>query len=122
MLEPGQRETLAKRGVTIEEVGIEKIEGTADICLSDGRRLAFAGLFVAPTVSPASPLAERAGCALEDTPMGVILRTDAAKQTSVPGIYACGDVASMPHSVSLAVGDGAMAGAQVHRSLVWPEA
>ena len=121
-LEADLREALETRGVTVEEAVIERIEGTADICLADGRRLAFAGLFAAPTVSPASPLAERAGCALEDTPMGVILRTDAAKQTSVPGIYACGDVASMPHSVSLAVGDGAMAGAQVHRSLVWPEA
>jgi hypothetical protein len=28
----------------------------------------------------------------------------------------------MPHSVSLAVGDGAWAGAQLHRSLVFPGA
>lgn len=121
-LEVDLREALERRGVTVEDAVIERIEGEADICLADGRRLAFAGLFAAPTVSPASPLAERAGCALEDTPMGMILRTDAAKQTTVPGIYACGDVATMPHSVSLAVSDGAMAGAQVHRSLVWPEA
>ena len=32
-----------------------------------------------------------------------------------------GDAARAPHSVSLAVGDGAWAGAQLHRSLVWPK-
>ncbi|KZY37604.1 thioredoxin reductase [Roseovarius sp. HI0049] len=121
-LDADTREALTGRGVTVEDADVGKIEGNAEICLADGRRLAFDGLFVSPTVSPASLLPARAGCALEDTPMGAILRTDAAKQTTVPGIYACGDVASMPHSVSLAVGDGAMAGAQVHRSLVWPDA
>jgi thioredoxin reductase len=43
------------------------------------------------------------------------------KETSVPGVFACGDVACLPQSVALAVGDGACAGTEVHRSLVWPE-
>ena len=60
------------------------------------------------------------GCALEETP-GIQVRTDAESKTSVTGVFACGDVARAPHSVSLAVGNGAMAGAQVHRSLLWPE-
>lgn len=60
------------------------------------------------------------GCALEETPMGFQVRTDAENKTSVAGVFACGDVARIPHSLSLAVGHGAMAGAQVHRSLVWP--
>lgn len=42
-------------------------------------------------------------------------------KTSVPGIFACGDVARVPHSVSLAVGNGAWAGIQIHRSLFAPE-
>jgi thioredoxin reductase len=61
------------------------------------------------------------GCALEETPLGIQVRTDAENKTSVAGIFACGDVARTPHSVSLAVGNGAMAGAQIHRSLLWPE-
>ncbi len=40
--------------------------------------------------------------------------------SSVLGIFASGDVARVPHSVSFAVGDGAMAGMQLHRSLLWP--
>jgi thioredoxin reductase len=121
-LEDEECDALKTRGVIIEDAEIERLDGEADVCLADGRALSFAGLFVATSVSPASPLPERVGCKIEETPMGAMIRTDTAKQTAVPGIYACGDVASMPHSVSLAVGDGAMAGVQVHRSLVWPAA
>ena len=69
----------------------------------------------------ASGVEEEVRRALEETPMGIQVRADAENRTSVPGIFACGDVARAPHSVSLAVGNGAMAGAQVHRSLLWPE-
>lgn len=112
---------LVRRGVRIERTPILRIEGDAEVLLEDGRCLAFAGLFTAPRCTPASPLAAEAGCALEETPMGIQIRVDAMNRSSVPGIFACGDTARMPHSVSLAVGDGAMAGIQVHRSLVWPE-
>lgn len=115
------RAALKDRSVTIEETLIEGIVGAADILLVDGRRLSFAGLFTATRCAPSSPIAEAANCAIEDTPMGTQLRTDAENKTSVPGIFACGDVAHAPHSLSLAVGNGAMAGAQVHRSLVWPD-
>jgi thioredoxin reductase len=115
------RSSLERRGVTIEETPIDRIEGYADVAMADGRRLSFAGLFTATRTAPASSLAEAMGCALEETPMGIQIRTDAESKTSVTGVFACGDVARAPHSVSLAVGSGAMAGAQVHRSLLWPE-
>jgi thioredoxin reductase len=120
-LDQEARSTLERRGVTIEEAPIGRIEGHADVAMADGRLLRFAGLFTATRTSPSCPLAEAMGCALEETPMGTQVRTDAENKTSVTGIFACGDVARAPHSVSLAVGNGAMAGAQVHRSLLWPE-
>lgn len=115
------RFALERRGVAIEEATIDRIEGHADVVMADGRRLSFTGLFTATRTSPSSSLAETMGCALEETPMGIQVRTDAESKTSVTGVFACGDVARAPHSVSLAVGNGAMAGAQVHRSLLWPE-
>lgn len=121
-LDDDQTRDLAQRGVAIESVPIARIEGQAEVVLADGRVSSFAGLFTAPRNAPSTPLAEGLGCALADTPMGLQLQVDDAKCTTVPGAFACGDVARMPHSVSLAVGDGAWAGAQVHRSLVWPDA
>ncbi|MDH5835228.1 NAD(P)/FAD-dependent oxidoreductase [Luteimonas kalidii] len=122
LLEPdaATREALAQRGVAIEATPVARIEGQADVVLADGRVLPFAGLFVASRNAPAGVLAQRLGCELVDTPMGSQIRTDEAKRTTVPGVYACGDAARAPHSVSLAVGDGAWAGAQVHQSLVFP--
>ncbi len=114
-----QRADLAARRVAIEATPITRLEGTADVRLADGRLLTFGGLFTATRVSPSSPVAERLGCALEETPFGTQIRTDAMKETTVPGAFACGDAARVPHSVSLAVGDGAWAGAQLHRSLVF---
>ena len=101
---------------------IARIGGVADVVLADGRSLSFAGLFVATRTEPASPLAADAGCELEEIPTGLQIRVGETSETSVPGIFACGDAARSPHSVSLAVGNGAMAGVQVHRSLLWPPA
>lgn len=118
-LEDEARADLVARGVIIEETPIRHVEAQADITLTDGRNLRFAGLFTAPRSVPASAVAETLGCTLQGTPFGIQIETDSAKETSVPGAFACGDVARMPHSVSLAVGDGAWAGAQIHRSLVF---
>ena len=114
-----QRADLAARGVTIEETLVARLEGEADVRLADGRLLQFAGLFTATRVSPSSRIAEQLGCAIEETLFGTQIQTDAMKETTVPGAFACGDAARIPHSVSLAVGDGAWAGAQLHRSLVF---
>ncbi|WP_375688250.1 FAD-dependent oxidoreductase [Pseudooceanicola sp. LIPI14-2-Ac024] len=118
-LDAAARADLAARGTTVEDRAIARIRDHATVELTDGTALPFAGLFTAPRCTPASPLAETLGCATEETPFGIQIARDGMKETTVPGAFACGDAASVPHSVSLAVGDGAMAGAMVHRSLVF---
>lgn len=120
-LDAATRQALEARGVSVEERSIDRIDGEADVLLADGTRLPFAGLFTVSKSSPSTPIAEELGCALMETPMGVQIRTDDSKETSVPGAFACGDVGRVPHSLSIAVGDGAWAGGMIHRSLVWPE-
>lgn len=110
---------LSARGVAVEAGLIERIEEEATVLMTDGRRLIFAGLFTAARISPATAVAENLGCGLEELPMGVRIRRNEMMETTVPGAFACGDVAQFPHSVSLAVGDGALTGAMVHRSLVF---
>lgn len=115
-----ERDDITQRGVEIDTTPISDITGDADVRLGDGRLLHFAGLFIATRVAPSSPLAEQLGCALMETPMGQQIATAESKETTVAGAFACGDTARVPHSVSLAVADGAWAGMQIHRSLVWP--
>ncbi|CAH1656214.1 Thioredoxin reductase [Hyphomicrobiales bacterium] len=109
---------LEGRSVTVERTPVTRVTGKADVALADGRVLSLAGLFTASRTQPSSSLADDLGCALDEGPLGPFVRTDAMKATSIPGVFACGDAARGAGSVSLAVGDGALAGAAVHRSLI----
>ncbi len=113
------RADLAAHAIALEETPVARLDGHAEVVLADSRRLAFAGLFTAPRNRPSTPLAEGLGCALAETPFGTQIGTDEAKETSIPGAFACGDAARAPHSLTLAIADGAWAGMQLHRSLVF---
>jgi len=113
---------LAERGVTVENTPVKAVGGRGDgisLQLEDGRELELAGLFTAPLAQLASPLAGQLGCALEEGPLGPIIKTDMMKGTSVDGVYACGDAARMAGSVTFAVADGVQAGIAAHRSLMF---
>lgn len=118
-LDAEQQAHLARRGAVVEPGLINQIQGVADVLLQDGRCFAMAGLFVGCRTRLASPLAEQLGCAIEQGPMGPFIQAGLTRETSVPGVFACGDTARMMGNVALAVGDGAMAGAGVHQSLVF---
>ena len=113
---------LAKRKVEIEPVPVTGLEGPGTelegVRLADGRLVAVRALFLRPATRMASPLAERIGCAFEQAPSGMIIRTDAEKLTTVPGVYAAGDAARVPNDITLASADGVIAGLGLHHSLI----
>ncbi|BEP65604.1 MULTISPECIES: NAD(P)/FAD-dependent oxidoreductase [unclassified Variovorax] len=117
------RARLQSRGVTLEPGRIAGVEGQgtdlAAVRLDDGRRVPIEALFVAPHTRPTSPLAEQLGCAFDDGPTGPVLRVDAMKTTTVPGVYAAGDVAMAFSNATLASADGLFAGVSMHRALVF---
>ncbi|SEK16056.1 MULTISPECIES: NAD(P)/FAD-dependent oxidoreductase [unclassified Variovorax] len=117
------RARLQARGVAVEPGRIAGLEGQgtdlAGVRIDDGRLVPIEALFVAPHTRPASPLGEQLGCAFDDGPSGKLLRVDAMKMTTVPGVYAAGDLAMAFSNATLASADGLMAGVSMHRSLVF---
>jgi thioredoxin reductase len=123
-LEPDEEQmsALRKRGIQVERTPVAAIEGEepkVELRLSDGRSIALDGLFVMPKPILSTPFAQQLGCELETGLLGSFFKTDATKETTVPGVFACGDVALAMSTVALAVADGAMAGFSAHKSLVF---
>lgn len=123
MPDQATRAKLVERGVVIEPGPIAALEGKGDtlasVRLSDGSAVDLDALYLAPRSRLNSPIAEQLGCALDDGPFGSVIRTDAAKLTTVPGVYAAGDAARAPHNATWAAADGVTAGVSLHQSLVF---
>jgi thioredoxin reductase len=117
------RAKLEQRGIAIEAAPIAALRGEglslSSLSLADGREVEIDALFLTPRSRLNSPIAEQLGCAIDDGPFGPMIRTDAAKQTTVPGVYAAGDIARAPHNATWAAADGVTAGVSLHQSLVF---
>jgi thioredoxin reductase len=113
-----QQAQLDRRGVNVESAGVRRISGErADLELDDGRVFKLDGIFTLSRTR-ISPLAEQLGCEWVDGPTGPYLHTNDTRQTSVPGVFACGDASLAAGSVALAVGEGVRAGVGAHFSLI----
>lgn len=98
---------------------VEQTDGAIEaVVLADGRRVPLDVLYLGSQSDPACPFAERLGCAMEDGPFGPLVSVDEMFQTSVPGIYATGDLVRPMFNTVFAAADGAMAGVACHRSLL----
>ena len=117
------RAKLARRGVSIEPASVAALAGhgldLSGMTLADGRTVECEAVYLAPRTRLNSRIAEQLGCAVDDGPFGPIIRVDAVKLTSVPGIYAAGDIARAPHNATWAAADGVTAGTALHQALVF---
>jgi thioredoxin reductase len=77
-------------------------------------------LFVMPEARVRSTIPADHGLKLKETPIGNILDTDDTGQTSLPGLYAAGDIALGPANISLAAANGVKTAVMLHHSLIWP--
>ncbi len=122
-LQTPDRERLAAAGVSIDERPVAELLGRGRslqaVRFDDGEQRACRGMLVAATLHQRSDLAARLGLALApaDPLSAEGLALDPQYQTSVPGVYAAGDVAAGPPSVARAVAAGNFAGAMVVMSL-----
>jgi thioredoxin reductase len=81
----------------------------------DGSEIPCEGVLVHAPLRPRGRLPERLG--LELTEQGLVA-VDGLARTSVPGVYAAGDVAVAPQQVAIALGSGHLAGVVAVRELL----
>jgi thioredoxin reductase len=120
--EAEQLVALASRDIAVERENVVVVAGkerVMEVRLGDGRSSELDGLFLLPCTRINSPFAEQLGCELEMGKHGPLYRTDETKETSVAGVFACGDAALTMPSVAFAVADGVRAGKFAHQSLVF---
>ena len=114
---------LSKRRVVIERTPVTSLHGDgatlSSIELADGRTSELDALYIGPRTHLNSTIPQQLGCELEEAPLGPIVRVDAERMTTVPGVYAAGDITRGAHTVTWAAADGVTAGLAVHRSLVF---
>ena len=117
------RADLAGRKVALVDGRIAEIaphEGhNAIVMLDTGSKVSVDILFALPRNKPSASMHESLGLATVDRPDGIILKVDERRETSMPGIYAAGDLANpgMP-SVTTASWQGAMAGIFAQQSML----
>jgi thioredoxin reductase len=120
---PDIRADLARRNISLVEGRIAEIARhgghSATVKLDTGPRVAVDILFAQPRNKPSATLHESLGLATVNTPLGIALKVDERRETSVPGIYAAGDLANplMP-SVTTAISYGATAGISAQQSML----
>jgi len=113
---------LIKRGVTIESTPVLEVLGRApaisSVYLADGRTINVNALFIGPKTHMSSPFAKQLGCEFEEGPMGLVIKVNEMKETSVKGVFAAGDVSNPMQNATFASASGVMAGVGAHFSLM----
>ena len=113
-----ERRRLAKAGVRLIEGPIEEVVLDSDrltaLAFTDHGRLEFDAVYTALGVDPRTDLAVQAGARrCEDGRLIV----DEHQQTTVPGLYAAGDLVRGLNQISTAQGEAAIAATALHNRL-----
>jgi thioredoxin reductase len=116
------RAELARRNTPVVDGKITQIAHAdgqiATVNLDTGFHVGVDVLFAHPRNQPAAGLHAALGLATVDGPTGIALTVNDRRETSIPGIYAAGDLANPMASVTLASSHGAMAGIFAQQSML----
>ena len=122
-LTPEERERLRTAQVSVDERPVVGLRGPGDtlaaVVFADGTERVCGGLLVPVTMHQRSPLADQLGAAAAAPgPIAAdAVETGPAFETSVPGLFAAGDLSGQMPSVANAVASGSAAAAMVVHSL-----
>ena len=123
-LDDDQRRRLAAAGVSVDERVVAELVSEAGelaaVAFADGTRLVRRGVSVATSLRQRSTLAARLGVALAAPTLMAedAVQVDAFARTSIPGVFAAGDVGAHLPQVAAAMAGGSLAAAAVVQSLL----
>lgn len=126
-LAPEAREGLVARGIAVEDRPIDSIVADEQGSLrgirsTDRAELPADVIFVSPTPVPNDAVLRALGAEFATGPDGVDwVQVDAMGRTSVPGIWAAGNLTDGRSSVPYAMSAGSMAGAAINGDLIEAE-
>ena len=119
VIAPADRPLLAARSVRVVEGGVERVVTEGDqltgVLLGDGRTVALDAVFVPPRLVPNGSLLTGLGCVRDDLGWVVV---GATGTTSVPGVWAAGNVVNPRAQVITAAGEGSAAAIAINAELV----
>jgi thioredoxin reductase len=108
--------------ITITEKEIQKLEHNNGhintIFFKDGTKFTLSALYAPRPFEPQCRILETLGCDLTED--GYI-KTNALQETSVPGIYACGDNSTRMRTVANAVAMGTAAGMSASKKIIFDQ-
>ena len=122
-----ERAGLLARGIPVDEREVEQVLADADgrltgIRMADGTEFALDAIVVGPAQLPNDGLLRELGAVTAPHPMGgEFVAVDQMGRTSVPGVWAAGNVADPRSSVPFAMAAGNAAGAAINADLVAAE-
>ena len=113
-----ERGELDAAGIVVIEDPVATVVAGEDLrtrlTLESGRTLDFDTLYSALGITARSGLAEQLGAAMDEDGRLVV---DRHQRSSVPGLYAAGDVVTTLNQIAVAMGEAAMAATAIHNDL-----
>ncbi|MEO6301597.1 MAG: NAD(P)/FAD-dependent oxidoreductase [Bacteroidia bacterium] len=114
-----QSAKLTKHNIKINETEIEHFKHNKgqveSIVFKNNTTEIIKALYARPAFQQHCDIPHKLGCELTEQDL---LKIDAFQKTTIHGIFACGDNASIMRSVASSISMGAMAGAMINRELI----
>jgi thioredoxin reductase len=119
-IDDDEREDARELGIEVVDDRVARFEGDGarlrSIVLEGADPLPIDALFFKLGAKRGAPLAEGLGCNVTQGDPCIVV--DASKETSIPGVYAVGDLVQGSQLVVTAAADGAIAAIAIHKSLL----
>ena len=113
---------LEARGIRVEDGVVDRVIGRdgqlAGVGMADGRIVELDAIFTAPTLVPFDEPLRQLGAERTEQQWGSFATVEPTGQTSVPGVWAAGNVVTPFANVPYAVGVAALAAGSINHELI----